>query len=1228
MRLRGLRIQGFKSFADRTELSFPDGITCIVGPNGCGKSNVVDAMKWVLGEQRASALRGGEMADVIFSGTANRKPVSLAEVSLLIDNSEQRLGVEWSEVEVTRRLYRDGTSEYLLNRNPCRLRDLRELLMDTGSGPGALTFMEQGRIDQILRESQQDRRLVFEEAAGIAKYKARRKESLRQLERVEADLLRISDVVAEKERLVRSLRIQAGRAERYQALVDEMRRKRLVLAVHRYGALLGEREAATAHVADLVTREDLARAQVRDAVSACRKVEEDLELRRAAVSRSEQEIASLEGQSEAAREKSTFAARLAAELDGKIRWYAGEIEGSATRLRELSTVRDEVGASLAEGKSEHEQRRAALVGAEQAALAARAEATERRAGVQRLAERSYATLSRHSQLSNRRSKLEASAQSLAEQGARIGKRLESLQGEASAAAERLSRAEGEAEAAGTRVREGSAALVAGEERVSSLESALRALRDRVSALDRDVSSTRSRVDVLRSLSARMEGVGEGARRLLQDARKGEAALRGVRGLLVEMLETDAAHAAVVETALGAFATAVVVETFDDAERAIAYVEQKKLGRCTFLPLDAVVESVAEVASAGDGPAEGPGDRVAQFVRCADDLRPAVRALLADAVAVHDLAGARARRAEGLTTGARVRVVTSGGAVLEPSGALSAGGAPGGAGILQRRTELRDLTARLEEAVSRLEAARVELASTETALVEARREVTAAREAVRAAEGALHRSRSDVERARADAGRADAERTRLAREVAEIDAHRERVREESASLDADIAALATEQAELEAARAEAARRAEESERALRAAEDVRSDARVHLASVVERCKSLASRVEAVDREMTELEQGVAEDRQELAACEKRRHEAEERGREAHKAYEAAQKKRDRCIQELTLQRHQAASAHTALEENRKLLEGLEAAASGVSQELHRLRMRENEARMRVENLMDRIRDDLGLDLHEAWAASHAQAASRNQPAPAEGPVYAEAGSEGAPALDTQAMEVEVADLKSKIERMGAVNLEALGQLQDAEREAERLQTQHTDLTKSRESLLAAIRRIDAESRELFVTTFATIRAHFQEMFRKLFGGGKADVFLEEGQDVLEAGVEIMARPPGKELRSIALLSGGERTMTAVALMFAIYLAKPSPFCLLDEVDAALDESNVDRFVGAVAEFSEQSQFIIVTHNKRTMGSAGTIVGISMPEAGVSRKIAVRLEDVAADGQLRTAAAVAG
>jgi chromosome segregation protein len=1209
MRLKGLRLHGFKSFAERTEFRFPEGVTCIVGPNGCGKSNVVDGVKWVLGEQRPTAMRGSEMADVIFSGTERRKAVGLAEVTLIFDNSDRGLGVEWQEVEVTRRLYRDGASEYLLNRNRCRLRDLRELLMDTGSGPGALTFMEQGRIDEILRESQTERRAVFEEAAGIARYRARRRESLRRLERMEADLLRLSDVADEKQRQLRSLKIQAGRAERYQALVDEMRRRRLELAVYRYGLLLGEREEAGARLAVLVRDEDAARARVQEVAGSCREAEDELESVRTAASTKEAEIASLEGRAEAAREKGTFAARLVAELDGKSRWYRDELESGAETLDRLTGIRTEVSDAIEAARVEQEERREELSSAEAAVARAREVAAGRRVEVDRLAEKVYASLELQSRLDSRRSRLEARAQGLAERERRLVERSGALTTSVGASRERATAAQTALAASHEAAEQAARGLAAAEQHATEVEAAAAEARVREAALDREVSALRSRRDVLQALDESREGVGEGASALLDAARTSPDELAGVRGLLADLVEADGADAVLVETALGPYATAVVVDRFADAERAVAHLAERGLGRVVLLPLDTV--------SAEGTPAVPPGARsVLDAVRCADDVRAAVEAVLADAVVVDDLAAARALRTE--SGAGLLRAVTADGDVLDAAGAISGGGAPGGTGVLQRKTELRELRERFDEAAGQLEQAQARARDLAQAVEEARERIGAARAAQKEADAALHRARHEAHVAEAEADRLAGELEELEAEVGEIRDELHDVRSEDATVGDELKRLAAERRSDEEARAAAALRAEEAETALTDADADREEARVALASVSERHASLSGRMRGIEREFSEIADAADEAKRELEACAGRRKDAQERVEEAHRDLAQAEKDRERCIRELVEMRHVVSAAQAQLLERRGALESLESDASGVTREVQTYRLKESEARVRVESLIERIQEELEIDLHTAWdAARQGDGEAGGEPAPAAPAAPDEPPEE----FDADALEVQITELKSRLDRMGAVNLEALAQLESVTEEAESLQVQLDDLQRARQSLLASIQKMDAESRERFTKTFEAIRTNFREMFRRLFGGGRADVFLEEGRDILEAGVEIVARPPGKELRSISLLSGGERTMTAVALMFAIYMAKPSPFCLLDEVDAALDESNIDRFVSAVTGFAEQSQFIIVTHNKRTMSMADTIFGVSMPERGVSRRVAVHLDQVDDQGRIR-------
>ncbi len=1220
MRLKQLSMLGFKSFAKKTDFHFPTGLTCIVGPNGCGKSNVVDAIKWVLGEQRPSALRGKEMADVIFAGAAGRKALGLAEVTLIFDNPDDKLDVEWSEVEVTRRLYRDGTSEYLLNRNRCRLRDVREMLMDTGSGPGALTIMEQGKIDQVLRESHSDRRAVFEEAAGIAKYKARRKETLRRLERVEADLLRISDLVAEKQRLVRSLKIQAGRAERYRDLLDKMRKKRLSLAVHRYGKLTAERDRATKQVEELDSGEREARDLVKAALADCRSAEEHVDTARTTASRLEQRIASLEGRMETAHEKSAFAARLAAELDGKIRWYGEEVDASLERLEELAGTGEDVLRTLGEAERDRATRQDEVRAAETSIASRSRDVAERRERAEDLERRAYAAFARRAELERDRSRLDAQVQGLDVQAGRLSETRDRLSDEQTSSERRAEKAADVATRAETASRDAAAELATAEQRSADAEAELAERRDEVSALEREDSALSSRRDLLDDLCTRMDGLADGARRLVA-ASKERGGPRGVRGALADLIEVDTTDAPAVAAALGPYASAVVVDSFASAERAAAYLRESGSGGCLLLPLDEV-SAPAQISGAQVARSEVLGALVsgaqatgalAGRVRVPRDLRPVIDALLGDAVEVSTLSEARRSRRRNKTT----RFVTADGDVVLAVGAIAAGGVASGGSAVERRTELRDVAKRLTKLERATEAARSSLAKAGEKNAKARSVLTDTRAAARSAD-------VEAERLRTARLATDEERTRLAGDrgridlqLAEIAADVTRFAALAATAGDETASLVASQEGLESGRASAVAELAAAEQELRALETERADARVRLATVAERCASLAARRDATETEISDLERTVEEAREELAGCELRKVETGERGDQAREELARSEKERERAIVDLAEMRHGLSTHATKLDERRAALAVFEEQAAGVGRELQRFRLQQNEARVRVETLVERIDEELETDLHAAWqAAQQTDATTDAGMVDGATPVYAENEAQ----FDEAAVEQAVQELRDKLARMGNVNLEALDQLDETEREASGLLKEHEDLTNSRQTLLDTIKRIDEESREMFVTTFDTIRKNFREMFRRLFEGGKADVMLDEGQDVLEAGVEIVARPPGKELRSISLLSGGERTMTAVALLFAIYQAKPSSFCLLDEVDAALDDANVGRFASVVQEFAEESQFIIVTHNKQTMGVAETIFGVTMREPGVSQRIAVRLDQITHDGEL--------
>jgi chromosome segregation protein len=1229
MHLKRLEAFGFKSFADRMVFDFGRGVTGVVGPNGCGKSNVVDAIKWALGEQRPTSVRGTEMGDVLFSGSGGRKPLGLAEVSLTFANESRFLPMEADEVVLTRRLYRDGTSEYLLNREPSRLRDIRELFMDTGGGRGALSILEQGKMDAVLQENPVERRMIFEEAAGIARYRLRQKETMRRIEHLDENLIRIRDILAEKDRQLRSMRAQAGRAERYRALEGEIRERRIALGLHRYALLLAAREEATSRVAELAAREAEVNGRLADLSGDLQGREARVEAARARAAALEAEAGKSEGAAEAAEERASSAAKLAGELEGRIAWYEGEIQ---VTLRRLEEAREQARASLAaeaEAEGGVAAREADLAAAEEsiadALEGARALAEQARA----LRARGLEVLERKGRAASGRARLAAGEEALRARSTRLGLRLETVAREA----DRLrGEADASAAAAAAAVAEAGAArssLAAEEGLLGGLESRIDDLRTRLSALDRAVHAARSRLDVLTALRDRHEGVGLGARRILEEAAKA-GGLQGVRGVLAELLEAEPADAEAVELALGPFAESIVVESFDHARAAITLLKEEGIGRALFLPLDALR---ARAAGLPAGPAASRP--AADAVRCADDLRAAVEAVLRGTILVEDLDAARAAAAD---PSAPFRVVTAGGEILGLEGGISGGRGDGaGHGMVARNAEIRTLRARLTQEEKRLAALQGDLRRAEGEAEEARGRVADARVALRRTEEIAAVTAATAGRVAAARARADEEAALLRGEEAEIADGLDAAAREAAILDGEEAAVAAEEASLEALRAAAAEEEANSENARRTAEARRNEARVEVARARERREAASERRTAAERALVEGNRSLDLARVEMENCRGRREDSLRTSSTARAEAEIARGRREKAVRDLVKAREESSGAAAELEEARRGVAALDGEFREYRAALEAFRLKESESRMRIEGLVDRMREEVRVDLPalhsekitapptEAGEETGAASTTDGEGA-ADAALPRSEGMEGATpeataeatapvAFDPEAAEAAISELRIKMERMGNVNLEALDQVGSVEQETGALRTQEQDLVKGREELLEAVKLLNKQSRERFMETFEAIRGHFNETFRRLFGGGRADVFLAEGEDILEAGVEVVARPPGKELRSISLLSGGERAMTAVALLFAIFQARPSPFCVLDEVDAPLDETNVGRFTAMLREFLDRSQFIIITHNKRTMTMCDRLYGISMAEPGVSSRVLLELEKVA-------------
>jgi chromosome segregation protein len=1202
--LKALELSGFKSFADRTRFEFPPGISVVVGPNGSGKSNLVDAVKWVLGSQSAKSLRGQEMIDVIFNGAASRGPAGTAESTLTLDNANRRLPIDASEVHISRRVYRSGEAEYLINRQPCRLRDIRELLASTGITTEAYCIIEQGKVDALLQSSPRDRRVIFEEAAGISQFKAKKTAALRRMERVEQNLLRLSDIVDEVESRVRSVRLQAGKARRYRECADRLQELRTHVGLVDWRALTEKIAIRERRLADLFHRQGQCEASLaanelrgqqleqaleagadeqRRTESSAAEVREQIAARQAAMD--SQQVHQAEHRQEIARCRRQMLALnfRAGNTQQQLRDLAAEFQAAQTELASIQ----------AELTRKDERMRAA-----QAALGGARELLERSRTAQSAAERASTVLS--NQLSSGRAQL-SNLTADQRQNQQLIARLD--EDHVHCSAELIEREQAEVKSA-HQLDACKAELAAAERSWTQLRGELARTDQQHRQLEQRLTRTRERIDVLSELEQRLEGLDNGVRQLLRMAQEGsDAAVRGLCGVVADVFHVDVDSAPLIEVALGERAQFLVVESGGPLFERLANEPLGVADRVGFLRLDTPPQLTA-LDRIDLGAEPGVMGRADRFVETAPQYASLVQRLLGRTWLVDRLSTAL-RLVHGAGRG--LDFVTSDGELLMADGTLIVGPRSAVVGILSRRNELRAC----HEQISQLERHLAEHQSVHARLQRecAQQESIAAkaRNAVAEFTADLMQRRQETTAVRARTEQIGAERQRIAAALRRLDGQIAALRSEleladrqKTAADEEVIAFSAQVNDRQAAFASA--QSELTDLQTQATEN-----QVAAARSEERMEMLRFQLEQITRDQQEKDRVLADGRQRLASRESQLAELD-----------ASILASRQSLAELFLRKEQLAkesiqqsSADEAIRSERS---ELQARVRGERQQLaelqahrHKLEVAADRLRHQRHSLCDRMQEDYSIDLASAAAGETDSAAG-------------ETGTAGG----RDAIEREIAELRSQIQALGPVNIDALEELEAIESRFNQLSGQYRDLSDAKASLERIIQRINVDSRQLFITTLDTVRGHFQELFRRLFGGGEADILIEDEQDVLDCGIEIVARPPGKEACSISLLSGGEKTLTCVALLLAVFRSKPSPFCVLDEVDAALDEANIGRFIGVLRDFLSFTQFIVVTHSKKTMSGGDTLYGVTMEESGVSKRVAVRFEDVSEDGQIRASA----
>ena len=1243
MRIKSLELNGFKSFVDKTRLEFKAGITGVVGPNGCGKSNVVDAMRWVMGEQSPRRLRGKGMDDVIFAGSEGRSPVGMAEVILTFDNSEGGSPAslaQYSEIQIARRLYRTGESEYLMNRTPCRLRDVHDFFREAGVGTKGYTIVEQGRIAEIVSAKPEERRILIEEAAGIGKYKARRREAESKLASTRQNLLRVTDVLAEIRRQINSIERQAKKAARYKRLRETARLLELSIGADDRRGLLeeiagGQRKhrefldgltALEARAADQEAQAEQQRLELTE----CERV---LSQGSEALLGLRNQIKDAEGRIEyGRRERETLAETVAARRE------------ELARLREQQltqgTESDEVGEELRAVESALASQEDAVARAEQASRGAKQE-LERleqdrdgaNAALVELLTHVARSEDRLAHLEDRRAKIDTRLRS-ADEGLEVG------QSEAS----RVDREQQTLE-------EGLRNLLAERDRLMGLlrkalethERAIEAAREAAEQLRqaRELRETRrARLESLQELLASREDVGEGARYLLgRDAEEQQG--WGLRGLLRDLLEVEPEAERAVEAVLAERSGALVVDQAHGALAALETLREARAGRGVIVTLPR-----PEPGDAGFVPLGRP---LLERVRARDGYEELARRLLHQVYLVDDLSEVISVYGSGRSP---ATFVTPGGDVMTPDGVVR-GGSEASAGPLSRVREVRELEHEVAERASRASQAEATSREADLALARAADELENLRNRHHTAALAVANHEKDLERTRERVKAIGEAQEGRVEERSELLAESEALLEEVGRLRSSLASGRSERAERQRGLEALVLKLGSQGRELTRLEAVATEKRVEHSGRADSCDRLRAAFERVSGAVRETGEWIGRREGEISSAEARREELAGVIEEAQGRLEGSLGDEER--------------ARASIDEKRDRFEGvasdvsrLDEAARELRREISSRRERASQAELavretelRLSHLEETIREKWQVELAswtlptlepelapaEAWASeAEPSLAGASEPGAAAdeaaplasglGEATAEPASEDeeevAPdaarearrnaelvRLARDAREQHLAEARKKLAALGDVNLGAIDEHEELSERFRFLTEQKTDLDATLQSLQDAISRINRTSRKRFRETFEQVSKRFSENFPRLFRGGKASLGLTEADDVLEAGIEIMAMPPGKRLQNVNLLSGGEKTLTAIALLVAVFQVRPSPFFLLDEVDAALDDANVGRFNEIVRELSHESQFVLITHNKRTIEVADVLYGVTMERKGVSKLVSVEL-----------------
>ncbi len=1184
MKLKKLELYGFKSFAQRTEIVFDEGITGIVGPNGSGKSNIGDAVRWVLGEQSAKTLRGASMSDVIFNGTQKRKPLSYCEVSLVFDNDDHALAMEAAEVMVTRRVYRNGESEYYLNRTACRLKDVVDLFRDTGIGKEGYSIIGQGRIDEILSRKSEDRRQVFEEAAGIVKFKARKEEADKKLQRTLENLERVDDILDELTKRLKPLEEQSRNARVYLELSTELKDLDLNLFLirsDRARARLSELESelltvqtiltdTESNLTDKTTRRDETQNRIDQLEEAITKARTELMECAEHVHESQKKLSALQSRRETRSENRQRIVR--------------EQEEAQERLAEIEKDHVRIQADVEKQHSLIADAEQILRATQEAAEKAQTKEKEADAALEAQKAAVIDQMNRLSDVRNDKTRLNTMQAQMETRLTEIEESSGALQEQEAALREALTAVEKQLETENQHQQQCQEKLAQARQASDEADAAYANLRADVEKQSADMQAAASRHNVLTEMTRDMEGYNMAVRRAMTYAK--QRGLKGVKGVLAQLMTVPQAYETAIDMALGAAQQNIVTDTEETAKELINYLRQNRLGRATFLPMSAIRGKTLYGNERNALKLPGCLGVASELVQCAPEYRGIVENLLGRTVIADNLDhGIPIMRAGNHA----FRLVTLEGDVMHSGGSMTGGSAQSKvSNLLSRERELKELTAKLQTGRAELDKCRQELTQRQQTAQEKRQKVSDAVNALHQQEIAVAREQARRESVSADLNthlqrmqETEQARVQLHQSLEDIRQQLETIEHQRTGAQGDQSAMEQKTIEMQNALVKARAEASAENDRLMVRTLQLSDLR-HGLSDLERDEAHAQQDQAQILREQERREQLLHEMDELDAIDENDMKREEA--------ESARRQKEQLRQESAAQaiEQRRSQAQSDLRDILSDMENLHEAYNRDSEKLHKTEL----AKARIEgdqkNLQNRIWDTYKL-------------------------TYAGAEEFRRTPFDEKESDRRAAELQGQIRALGTVNVGAVEEYAETKARVDDLTAQQQDLKRAEMDLRELIERLLIQMRSTFVENFSKMQGYFAETFTRLFGGGHAELKLMDPDDPLNCGIEVNAQPPGKKLQLLSLLSGGERALTAIAILFAMLKLKPTPFCILDEIEAALDDANIGYYADYLKEYSKGTQFIVVTHRKGTMERCNSLFGVAMEEQGVSRMVSVSLQD---------------